>query len=283
MPSPGSESPDDSFFNDLSQTADETEARPSPQRTQSQEAQRDENAAKQKRIACVLCRKRKLRCDGTRPSCGTCKRLSHDCAYDEVRKKSGPKRGYVKLLEQRLRELVPTGLIWVGLCADMSCAEQVETLLKNQEPVEPTADTSRHNSTSSYVANTLKQTAGDYANVSDNIPSTFPNVRTPATAAYQNGTANNDSEGECSWEMIGLGLEEPLPPPDVMEDLCVHHMVTFTTQLTCKQISNLLFEDPPVTTHRPPATVHGSFKPRSAHATACVAALQHVDHGSVCF
>lgn len=31
--------------------------------------------------------------------------MSHDCAYDEVRKKSGPKRGYVKLLEARLRML----------------------------------------------------------------------------------------------------------------------------------------------------------------------------------
>lgn len=119
MPSPESESPDDSFFNDLSQSADAAEARPSPQTSQSQEAQRDENAAKQKRIACILCRKRKLRCDGTRPSCGTCKRLSHDCAYDEVRKKSGPKRGYVKLLEQRLRELMLTGLEWAGLRADI--------------------------------------------------------------------------------------------------------------------------------------------------------------------
>lgn len=55
-----------------------------------------------KRIACVVCRRRKLRCDGGRPSCGTCSRLGHECSYDEVRKKSGPKRGYVKQLEARL-------------------------------------------------------------------------------------------------------------------------------------------------------------------------------------
>ncbi|OJI86776.1 hypothetical protein ASPTUDRAFT_493193 [Aspergillus tubingensis CBS 134.48] len=55
-----------------------------------------------KRIACVLCRRRKLRCDGKRPSCGTCSRLGHECIFDEVRKKSGPKRGYVKQLEARL-------------------------------------------------------------------------------------------------------------------------------------------------------------------------------------
>ncbi|KAK2800158.1 hypothetical protein FQN49_008935, partial [Arthroderma sp. PD_2] len=36
-----------------------------------------------KRIACVVCRKRKLRCDGTKPSCGNCSRLGHECAYNE--------------------------------------------------------------------------------------------------------------------------------------------------------------------------------------------------------
>lgn len=60
-----------------------------------------------KRIACVVCRKRKLRCDGKKPSCGTCSRLGHECAYDEVRKKSGPKRGYVKQLEARLGIVFP--------------------------------------------------------------------------------------------------------------------------------------------------------------------------------
>lgn len=104
MPSPESESPDEGFFNDLSQQPESNETRQSPTgTTNSQDAQGQDAASKPKRIACVLCRKRKLRCDGARPTCGTCKRLSHDCAYDEVRKKSGPKRGYVKLLEARLR------------------------------------------------------------------------------------------------------------------------------------------------------------------------------------
>lgn len=97
MPPNEAESPDESFFNDLSQQPQESNT------ADDQETQQD-GSSKVKRIACVLCRKRKLRCDGARPSCSTCKRLSHDCAYDQVRKKSGPKRGYVKLLEQRLRK-----------------------------------------------------------------------------------------------------------------------------------------------------------------------------------
>lgn len=62
---------------------------------------------KPKRLACMICRKRKLKCDGIRPSCSTCSRLGHNCAYDEQRRKSGPKRGYVKALEERLSEKHP--------------------------------------------------------------------------------------------------------------------------------------------------------------------------------
>lgn len=55
-----------------------------------------------KTIACVICRGRKLRCDGARPACHTCARLGHNCSYDNVRKKSGPKKGHGKSLESRL-------------------------------------------------------------------------------------------------------------------------------------------------------------------------------------
>lgn len=65
---------------------------------------------RQKRLACLICRRRKLKCDGRRPSCSTCSRLGHQCAYDEVRKKSGPKRGYVKALEERLSMYPPCSL-----------------------------------------------------------------------------------------------------------------------------------------------------------------------------
>ena len=54
------------------------------------------------RNACAICRKRKLKCDGAALACGRCARLGHDCVYVESRRKSGPKRGYVKGLESRL-------------------------------------------------------------------------------------------------------------------------------------------------------------------------------------
>ena len=94
----------DDYFNDLSR---QPHSDHSPQESPSEPSQNATNneasgASKMKRIACVVCRKRKLKCDGCKPSCATCSRLGHHCAYDEVRRKSGPKRGYVKELEARL-------------------------------------------------------------------------------------------------------------------------------------------------------------------------------------
>ena len=95
---------DDGYFNDLSrQPSLNNDTDSPPERTTATTMNAEEaDAPRQKRVACVICRKRKLKCDGGKPKCGTCARLGHCCAYDEVRRKSGPKRGYVKELEARL-------------------------------------------------------------------------------------------------------------------------------------------------------------------------------------
>lgn len=95
---------EDGYFNDLSRQPQlESQESISPQEQNGTDAAGEEaGTVKTKRIACVVCRKRKLKCNGEKPKCATCARLGHNCAYDEVRRKSGPKRGYVKDLEARL-------------------------------------------------------------------------------------------------------------------------------------------------------------------------------------
>lgn len=109
--STGSNSPVEDFnFNDPSTGAGNQHKRchnsierdDSPPKKAEEAGGENDLPPKSKRIACIICRKRKLKCDGTKPSCSTCTRLGHNCAYDEVRRKSGPKRGYVKALEERL-------------------------------------------------------------------------------------------------------------------------------------------------------------------------------------
>ncbi|KAG8626088.1 hypothetical protein KVT40_006489 [Elsinoe batatas] len=161
---------EEDYFNDLSQTRNSA-------------ATADE-IPKAKRIACVLCRKRKLKCDGIKPSCGTCKRLSHDCSYDEVRKKSGPKRGYVRQLEARLA--------------------QVETMLKGGDV--PTAPAPKSRSVSS-------QASPDHMsdiNLAESFPTSYAS-RSAGTNITPNAPPQN--------ELMTLDLEEPLPTQNIIDDL----------------------------------------------------------------
>ncbi|KJZ79124.1 hypothetical protein HIM_01275 [Hirsutella minnesotensis 3608] len=172
---------------------------------------------KPKRLACMICRKRKLKCDGIRPSCSTCSRLGHSCAYDEQRRKSGPKRGYVKALEERLK--------------------QVETLLKTQDPApsstspvqQPPGVSMAGNSASNMgVANAPM--ASDQE-LDGHWPQHFGNGESPQAAAMDDFNFNtnmnmpmSDVGGNFTWEMVGLGLEEPLPPQETIDEL---HQVYF--------------------------------------------------------
>ncbi|TPX72848.1 hypothetical protein SpCBS45565_g00194 [Spizellomyces sp. 'palustris'] len=82
---------------------------------------KEHQVPKRKRVyqACDPCRKRKYKCDGVRPTCGTCERSSLSCSWsarssghqqtatDNVAeaKEKGPRARYVNLLQTRLRDL----------------------------------------------------------------------------------------------------------------------------------------------------------------------------------
>lgn len=185
---------------------------------------------KPKRLACMICRKRKLKCDGARPSCSTCSRLGHMCAYDEQRRKSGPKRGYVKALEERLK--------------------QVETLLKTQDPSGTNSNTSP---TGGMTGLSLQNAQGpklrmpngpaqmrvgggagadwemDHRHFGGESPQQAApmddfNFNTAAAAATNIDMGMNGVGGDFPWEMIGLGLEEPLPAQETIDEL---HQIYF--------------------------------------------------------
>jgi hypothetical protein len=204
-----------------------------------------------KRIACVVCRKRKLRCDGKKPSCSTCARLGHNCAYDEVRKKSGPKRGYVKQLEARLgmscsrSNQIPSqdlvllfsgnqngSLMFLHVIFFFSFIAQVETLLRNQEPEIIRNPTSQQQSSAftSSTSNDPVQAIPEFSPLSSN----FENPAEPLGGTFgqpKHGepilpSADLGFNDECSFEMISLGLEEPLPTQDVIDELYVRQSIS---------------------------------------------------------
>lgn len=207
-----------------------------------------------KRIACVVCRRRKLRCDGARPSCATCSRLGHKCAYEEVRKKSGPKRGYVKQLEARLGKFEPTLISCSGMLTRVVTVAQVETMLKTQDTTSPT--TTQQTATTAplptaaasapvamtsmnaiappvsapafndtgYTVDMSAQFADDMNfEVPDiDVPMDMPDLQPQFSAAEDvsiPAVAAGLNSGGISWEMISLGLEEPLPPQEMIDEL----------------------------------------------------------------
>jgi hypothetical protein len=151
----------------------------------------NEQMPRPKRIACTLCRKRKLKCDGTKPSCGTCSRLGHTCEYSEERKKSGPKRGYVKLLEARLK--------------------QVENLLENRDAPEPNQQAQAQPDPDRI---TIPPAHVPPMNDSMQIDPSFNDPSINAMPDF--GFSSSD---DFSWEMIGLGLEEALPTQEAIDEL----------------------------------------------------------------
>ncbi|KAI1773936.1 fungal-specific transcription factor domain-containing protein [Hypoxylon cercidicola] len=57
-------------------------------------------------LACQRCKTRKQKCDGQRPACGSCARLSLKCVYVvPLVPAAGEKKIYIKALEQRVAEL----------------------------------------------------------------------------------------------------------------------------------------------------------------------------------
>ncbi|KAK9463356.1 fungal-specific transcription factor domain-containing protein [Lipomyces oligophaga] len=52
-------------------------------------------------IACIACRKKKVKCSGDRPACGNCLRLNVPCQYPAV-KNRGSRFGYHEMLSKRL-------------------------------------------------------------------------------------------------------------------------------------------------------------------------------------
>jgi hypothetical protein len=92
--------------------------------------------------------------------------------------------------------------------------EQVETLLKNQESNESNRNSPRQDPTLAYVASTIQ---GSHVRPAE----TATSGSSTGQDAFQAHAAANAQSGQGSfpWEMIDLGLDEPLPPQDVINDL----------------------------------------------------------------
>lgn len=211
-----------------------------------------------KKISCDLCRKRKLKCDGVRGGCSTCTKLGKPCVYNEVRRKSGPKRGYVKTLEARigtslsddyrtfhadaLQAQMETKLKTSSTAADTNVSPQSDTLDMDTSP--PPYIQAAANVTSGIATNNDTFTSQNQPPLNDTLPmgtefqdpllfaqnfntnfaaGAIPvdNMPLGTTPSADNFFTPFNFRLQPSYDnaVIALGLEEAMPDRDVIDDL----------------------------------------------------------------
>lgn len=183
----------------------------------------NEPLSKLKRTACGLCRKRKLKCDGTRPTCATCSRLGHDCIYEEARKKSGPKRGYVKALEARLAQVetqlktkdADSSIMLLDVDSNVPGLTQ-GVQFQRAFGIPP----SSKNQPGGFGFPTDKNGQPQPFSTLGDPMATAPNFNQGSPLVNPQWNAGDVSDPKSApWDMLPTGLEEPLPTIPVIKEL----------------------------------------------------------------
>jgi hypothetical protein len=75
----------------------------------------------------------------------------------------------------------------------------------------------------------------------------------------------NNVGSNFTWEMIGLGLEEPLPPQETIDELYVPRFLWYRIVAHCDplQPSDFLREDPSIRSHDSQIQIPGGYEPVS--------------------
>ena len=71
------------------------------------QADKEKKQAKEKKkliVACIGCRKKKIKCSSDRPACSNCLRLNIPCEYPVIRNR-GSRFGYMEMLNRRMQHL----------------------------------------------------------------------------------------------------------------------------------------------------------------------------------
>lgn len=56
-------------------------------------------------LACIACRRKKIRCSGEKPSCKHCARGRQPCVYKATARKAAPRTDYMAMLDKRLKRM----------------------------------------------------------------------------------------------------------------------------------------------------------------------------------
>lgn len=190
-------------------------------------------------LACQRCKKRKQKCDGQRPACTSCERLSVKCVYIvPLVPAVGETKLYIKALEQRVAELesllaslghmgVGTDCLreMTGACSSSSIPQQNSHYV-SQVSQQETADDA--NDILSAIRDLSLSASGHYVGASSNttigrvLSSVVRSARnTVSSSIRDSNTQDNDDPALESIRSLGLmdTVGEPFLTPNVANRL----------------------------------------------------------------
>ena len=109
-------------------------------------------------------------------------------------------------------------------------------------------------------------------------PLSMPDFSDPSVGNLM-GDFGMGATDDFSWDMISLGLEEPLPSQDIIDDMYVFEAICEIVRLTEIQDPNLLREDSSIITNDPSSAVPGCNGSGTSHAPSSCPAVCDVDSG----
>ncbi|KAK6595740.1 binuclear zinc transcription factor [Botrytis cinerea] len=171
----------------------------------------------EKTISCVSCRRRKLKCDRVKPKCGTCSRLRHECEYPERRRNIGTKRRNMKELEARLAQVETQLVAETQQLAANNANNAIEMNVNINANASGTGSVNAHTN-----ANANPGPEWSATNMDMELNFTNEGMQNIGYDILSGnvGTGSSVPAGDYfSQDVISLGLQEPLPPDNLMDEL----------------------------------------------------------------
>lgn len=157
-------------------------------------------------LACIACRRKKIRCSGEKPSCKHCLRSRIPCVYKVTTRKAAPRTDYMAMLDKRLRRMEER-IIKIIPKQDRDATSHVtRAVVKPALPVAQSASKS-----------TARKRTVDDITTSDLAAWAQPSSLAGTRVGNSGGTVSRGGEIEEN-ELFREGLDA-LPPKDVQEHL----------------------------------------------------------------
>lgn len=156
-------------------------------------------------LACIACRRKKIRCSGEKPACRHCLRSRVPCVYKVTARKAAPRTDYMAMLDKRLKRMEER-IIKVIPKAEQSTTSSVpRAVLKPPIPG---------------TGNSSSKSAPRKRNAEDAFGSLEAWARAPADPAQaEEVKANAQTIQESEDSHLLEEGRDALPPKDVQEDL----------------------------------------------------------------